>query len=210
VYVSNCSEDDQTKAPKNLVYELERLEDRNEIVEEKLQRYEELFSDVTISILNYVTKVHNKIQEVSDDYKGIINFDDDEMLNKIKAVQEKREQGLKDETDKDIIKRLKKENIDLLREVSHSKLLTQESEVENQKFIRKDKVLRDNITELKISFDEMQHRFESRIADYKKQLHLKDERMNSLRDQIRFEKKMISDQDQALLLAENTEGELIL
>jgi hypothetical protein len=64
VYVSNCSEDDQTKAPKNLVSELERLEDRNEIVEEKLQRYEELFSDVTISILNYVTKVHNKIQEV--------------------------------------------------------------------------------------------------------------------------------------------------
>lgn len=194
---------------------VEKLEDRNEILEEKQKKYEELFKEVTISILNYVTKVHNNIQEVSDDYKGIINFDDDEMLNKIKEAQEKREQGLKEESHQgkvncitkiDIIKRIKKENMDLLRDVSHYKLKVQEIEVENQKFIQKDKMLRDNITELKISFEQMQHRFETRIAEYKQQLHLKDERINSLREQIKLNKRIIADQDQKLAVAETQEG----
>jgi predicted RNase H-like nuclease (RuvC/YqgF family) len=150
--------------------------------------------------------VHNEIQEVSDDYKGIINFDDDEMLNKIKEKHEKREEGIKEETDKDVIKRLKKENIDILREVSHLKIQNQELEIENQKYIRKEQMLRDNITEMKISFEEMQHRFETRISEYKQQLHLRDERLNSLKDNIRFQRKMISEQDQAIAIAESMEG----
>ena len=109
-------------------------------------------------------------------------------------------------TDKDVIKRVKKENIDLLREVSHLKIQNQELEIEHQKYIRKDKMLRDDITEMKISFEEMQHRFETRIAEYKQQLHLRDERMNSLKDNIRFQRKMISEQDQALAIAESREG----
>lgn len=191
---------------RSMMRKLETLEDRNDILEEKHKRYEDLFADVTISILNYVTKVHNDIQEVSDDYKGIITFDDDEMLNKIKEKQEQREQGLKEETDKDVIKRLKKENMDLLRDLSRQKLMHQEIEVENHKFERKEKVLRDNINELKISFEEMQHRFEARIAEYKAQVHLKDERITQLNEQARFQRRMIAEQDQRLGLAENDEG----
>lgn len=62
---------------------VDQLEDRNEELEKKMKKYEDLFTDVSVSILNYVTKVHNDIQEVSDEYKGIINFDDDEMMQKV-------------------------------------------------------------------------------------------------------------------------------
>lgn len=100
--------------------------------------------------------------------------------------------------------------MDLLREVSQTKLLNQEYEIEHDKYIRKDKMLKDNISELKISFEETQHRFEARISEYKQQIHLKNEYINNLKDQIRFEKKVISDQDQKLALADNKEGMQIL
>ena len=86
--------------------------------------------------------------------------------------------------------------------------MSQEYEIEHDKYIRKDKMLRDNITELKISFEETQHRFEARIGEYKMQIHLKNEYINNLKDQIRFEKKVISDQDQKLALADNKEGKI--
>lgn len=192
------------------IRKLEVLEDRNEELELKQKKYETLFSDVTVSILNYVSKVHNDIQEVSDEYKGIIDFDDDEMLNKVKEIQEKREQGLKEETDKDIIKRKKQENMDLLRDFSHNKLLMKEIEIENEKYMEKDRNMRENIQELKISLDATQHRFESRISEYKQQLHLKNELINNLKDQIQFQKKVISDQDQRMSIAETKEGKHII
>ena len=192
------------------IRKLEVLEDRNEELELKQKKYETLFSDVTVSILNYVSKVHNDIQEVSDEYKGIIDFDDDEMLNKVKEIQEKREQGLKEETDKDIIKRKKQENMDLLRDFSHNKLLMKELEIENEKYMEKDRNMRENIQELKISLDATQHRFESRINEYKQQLHLKNELINNLKDQIQFQKKVISDQDQRMSIAETKEGKHII
>lgn len=188
------------------VRKFEGLEDRNEELELKMKKYEDLFSDVTVSILNYVSKVHNDIQEVSDEYKGIINFDDEEMLNKVKEIQEKREEGLKEETEQDIIKRKKQENMDLLRDLSHRELEMKEIEIENEKYLEKDKNLRGSIQELNISFASTQHRFESRINEYKQQLHLKNEFINNLKDQVQFQKRVISDQDQNMAIAENKEG----
>ena len=188
-----------------MVKRLDFLEERNQELEVKQKQYEDLLATVSISILNYVSKVHNDIQEVSDDYKGIINFDDDEMLNKIKETQAKRDKGLVEETDKDIIKRLKKENMDLLQQLSHTKIKLNETEVENNKNIRKEKMLRDNITEMKISIDEMQQRFEARIGEYKTQIHMKEEYITSLKDQIRFQKKVITEQDQKIMLSMNTD-----
>jgi hypothetical protein len=75
-----------------LTRETEQLEDRNEVLEKKMKKYEDLLSDVSISILNYVSKVHNDIQEVSDEYKGIINFDDDEMMQKVSLLFSNQEQ----------------------------------------------------------------------------------------------------------------------
>ena len=70
---------------------------------------------------------------------------------------EKFEQEKEDDdeapTDAQIIKRIKKQNIDQLKELSQYKLLLSETEIDNQKYIRKDKELRNTITELKISFD---------------------------------------------------------
>ena len=128
------------------------------------------------------------------------------MLNKIKEIQEKREQGLKDETDEDIIKRKSKENMDLLRDLSHVKLKLKEMEVENEMHANKDKVLRDNMSEIKITMEESQQRFESRISEFKQQLHLKNEFMTNLKDQIQFQKKVISDQDQRMSISEDAEG----
>lgn len=74
--------------------------------------------------------------------------------NKLMAKFENKKQDNDDDlTDADIIKRVKKQNIDMLKELSQVKLLLNESQVDKQKYIRKDKELRDNITELKISFE---------------------------------------------------------
>lgn len=45
----------------------------------------------------------------------------------------------------------------------------------------------------------MQQRFEARINEYKHQLHLKDEKVIHLNDHIRFQKKIIVDQDQKMV-----------
>ena len=45
----------------------------------------------------------------------------------------------------------------------------------------------------------MQQRFEGRINEYKLQLHNNDEKISSLSDHIRFQKKVIVDQDQKLV-----------
>jgi hypothetical protein len=96
--------------------------------------------------------------------------------------------------------------MNLLREVSNIKLLNQGYEVELDKFKRKDTMLRDNISELKISFEETQHRFEARISEYKQQIYLKNEYVNKMSDQIRFQKKVIADQDQKLVMGDSKEG----
>ena len=67
--------------------------------------------------------------------------------------ENKKENEDENLTDVDIIKRVKKQNIDMLKELSQVKLLHNEALVDKQKYIKKDKELRDNITELKISFE---------------------------------------------------------
>jgi gas vesicle protein len=90
----------------DLQEKIEELEDRNEELEDKMKEYEKVFSGITINILNYVSNVHNNIQEVSDDYKGFINFDDDTLLNKIKEKQDIINEH-HEESDQDKIKRHK-------------------------------------------------------------------------------------------------------
>jgi predicted nucleic acid-binding Zn-ribbon protein len=83
---------------------------------------------------------------------------------------------------------INKEITNLLSELSKVKLEYRELETENIKCERTERQLRNNIAEMKISFDEMQHRFETRVGEYKTQLHLKEEKIANLKEHIRFQK----------------------
>lgn len=74
-------------------------------------------------------------------------------MNKLMEKFDEKKEDDDPPTDAQIIKRIKKQNIDQLKELSQYKLLLNETEIDNQKYLRKDKELRNTITELKISFD---------------------------------------------------------
>ena len=162
----------------------------NEDLRDQLNTYAKMMTFTATEIIKYVLSVKTGIDTIEENYKGLFSTRDKQLIRMITEAGEKAQEK---SDPKDIISDLKREVSDLRNEINQLKIVNSDLEVDVQKYKKKEHSLKSKMSKQDLEIDEVRHRYEIRISEYKNVIRAKDEEITSLKEHIRSQEKLTRD-----------------
>ena len=163
----------------------------NENLRDQIDTYAKMLTFTTTKIIKYVLSVKTGIDDIEENYKGLFSTRDKQLIRMITEAGDK--DGEKKADPKVMISDLKREVSDLRNEINQLKIVNNDLELDVQKYKKKEHSLKSKMSKLDLEIDEVRHRYEMRISEYKTVIRAKDEEITSLKEHIRSQEKLTRD-----------------